>query len=147
MQFLPIVVIFLLSFTLIMGKPQNQQQVIHIIIIINIVIRRGILPQRLPGREEATLEIEKPSAYDYAQTIVKNMLKPTPIVDTISEEDKYGNTGEQFHPVGNLITGSFKTISNVVNAVVDFPSNTATKLGQSVTGFLGTIGAKVVGLI
>uniref|UniRef100_A0A1Y1LWB6 Uncharacterized protein n=1 Tax=Photinus pyralis TaxID=7054 RepID=A0A1Y1LWB6_PHOPY len=83
------------------------------------VFKRGLLPERLPGREEAFFEIEKPSLYNSAQVIASNIIKPTPIVDTISEADKYGNTGEQFKPVGNLITGSFQKISRVINAVVD----------------------------
>ncbi|XP_031340989.1 uncharacterized protein LOC116169101 [Photinus pyralis] len=111
------------------------------------VFKRGLLPERLPGREEAFFEIEKPSLYNSAQVIASNIIKPTPIVDTISEADKYGNTGEQFKPVGNLITGSFQKISRVINAVVDTPTTKTVQLGRSLNEYLSTIGAKVVGLI
>ncbi|KAL3266036.1 hypothetical protein HHI36_010223 [Cryptolaemus montrouzieri] len=53
------------------------------------------------GRKRVVLESESflgqiDSKYGVAQQAVADVLNPKPIVDTIKEEDKYGNDGERF---------------------------------------------------
>lgn len=69
--------------------------------------------------EHPTLLQKADSIYDNAQKLVVNVLHPKPIVDTISEEEKYGNAGDQFRPIGNLVVNGYEGFSNFLNAAAD----------------------------
>ncbi|KAF2894333.1 hypothetical protein ILUMI_11841 [Ignelater luminosus] len=85
----------------------------------------NIIPERPKGRERAVLEHptwinQKDSVYDYAQQAVANFFHPKPIIDTIEEHEKYGNTGDKFRPIGNAIVEGYEGFSNFLNAAADF---------------------------
>lgn len=46
-------------------------------------------------------------------------MRPQPIVDTIAEHEKYGNTGDQFRSIGNVIIEKYENFSNFLNSAVD----------------------------
>lgn len=62
--------------------------------------------------------LEKPTP-DNARQLLGSFLNPTPIVDRIKEEDKYGNTGDKFVGVGRAIINAYENLSNFLNTVVD----------------------------
>lgn len=73
------------------------------------------------GREHAVKEVEhKLSQLDsfYANLHKKtnDFVNVKPIVDTISEHEKYGNTGETGRAVSTVIVGAYENIANAVNA-------------------------------
>lgn len=51
------------------------------------------------------------------------MFQPKPIVDTISEEEKYGNSGDKFYSAGKAIVGGAEGISNLVNSALEVRLN------------------------
>lgn len=101
---------------------------------------------RTKGREEAFFDQPKPSLYEYAQKIYGNIAHPKPLIDTISEEEKYGNNGDQFRSFGNAIVNSYEGFSNFLNAAVDLPFEAMKQVTRKATSYLGAIGAKLVGL-
>lgn len=42
-----------------------------------------------------------------------------PIVDTIIEEEKYGNTGDKFESAGRALVNGAEGISNLVNSILE----------------------------
>ncbi|KAJ1531868.1 hypothetical protein ONE63_000517 [Megalurothrips usitatus] len=80
------------------------------------------------------------------QGVLLNILQPKPIVDTIREEDKYGNTGDRFAFVGRGVVAGFEGFSNILNKVLDFPFETAKKVSRSATEALNNLGSKLIGL-
>lgn len=47
------------------------------------------------------------------------MLQPKPIVDTIREDEKYGNNGDKFYSAGRAIVGGATGVSNFVNSILE----------------------------
>lgn len=47
------------------------------------------------------------------------ILQPRPIVDTIQEHEKYGNTGDKFYPIGRAIVNGYEGFSNLLNKLLD----------------------------
>ncbi|XP_026289658.2 uncharacterized protein LOC113214503 [Frankliniella occidentalis] len=80
------------------------------------------------------------------QGILLNILQPKPIVDSIREEDKYGNTGDRFAFVGRGVVAGFEGFSNILNKVLDFPFETAKKVSRSATEALNNLGSRLIGL-
>ncbi|XP_066588317.1 uncharacterized protein [Prorops nasuta] len=78
--------------------------------------------------------------------LLENFLKPTPLVDGITEKEKYGNSGDQFIGIGRALVGGFEGLSNFLNTVVDLPINAAKKTSRSLTEALNQIGARLIGL-
>lgn len=76
-------------------------------------------------RESAKLEYE--SAQGILEKPKENPLRgffeqfsrPTPIVDGIREEQKYGNNGDKFIGIGRALVNGFEGLSNFVNVVID----------------------------
>ncbi|KAF5289924.1 hypothetical protein FQA39_LY14933 [Lamprigera yunnana] len=97
-------------------------------------------------REESFLEYQKPSIYEYAQKILGNIIQPKPLVDTISEKEKYGNNGDQFRPLGNAIVNGYEGFSNFLNAAIDLPVETMKQITRKATNYLSLVGAKLIGL-
>lgn len=52
-----------------------------------------------------------------------SLFQPKPIVDTIQEEDKYGNTGDKFYTAGRAIVGGASGVSNLVNSILEVCAN------------------------
>ncbi|XP_034240443.1 uncharacterized protein LOC117644882 [Thrips palmi] len=80
------------------------------------------------------------------QGILLNILQPKPIVDTIREEDKYGNTGDRHQFIGRGVVAGFEGISRILNKVLDFPFETVKKVSRSATEALNNLGSKLIGL-
>ncbi|XP_076394052.1 uncharacterized protein LOC143265480 isoform X2 [Megachile rotundata] len=101
-----------------------------------------------------TVRLENESAQSFfekpvprpAAGLLESFLKPTPIVDGIKEQDKYGNTGDKFIGIGRALVNSFEGFSNFLNAIVDFPRNAAKTTSRGLTEALNHVGAKLVGL-
>jgi len=66
--------------------------------------------------EQAILERRKP---DNIRQILNNIVTPTPIVDGIKEEEKYGNTGDKFIGLGNMIVKGFVNLTNSLSTIVN----------------------------
>lgn len=45
--------------------------------------------------------------------------QPKPVVDTIKEEEKYGNHGDKFYNVGRAVVSGAEGVSNFVNSVLE----------------------------
>ncbi|XP_033355989.1 uncharacterized protein LOC117236809 [Bombus vosnesenskii] len=78
--------------------------------------------------------------------VLESFLNPTPLVDGIKEEEKYGNSGDKFIGIGRTLVDGFEKFSNFLNGVVDFPRKTVKTSTQEITDFLNKIGARLVGL-
>ncbi|CAH1375404.1 unnamed protein product [Tenebrio molitor] len=103
------------------------------------------------GRRQAVLEQESliskaDSAYSKLQHFVASFYNPKPIVDTIQEHEKYGNDGEKFRSVGVAIVGGYEAVSNLLNAAVEVPFETAKQFSKKITATLNSVGEKIVGL-
>ncbi|KAI8430758.1 hypothetical protein MSG28_000926 [Choristoneura fumiferana] len=78
--------------------------------------------------------------------IVAGLLQPKPIVDTISEEEKYGNTGDKFYGAGRALVGGAEGVSNLVNSVLEVPGTIFRKITRIATEKLNNLGGKLIGL-
>lgn len=52
-------------------------------------------------------------------SMASSEFQPKPIVDTIHEEEKYGNHGDKFYAAGKAIVGGAEGVSNIVNTVLE----------------------------
>lgn len=41
------------------------------------------------------------------------------MVDTIREEEKYGNTGDKFDRLGRSVVSGVETVANVINSAIN----------------------------
>ncbi|VVC86254.1 uncharacterized protein LOC126979091 [Leptidea sinapis] len=101
--------------------------------------------------ESAVMETEgfgskKLSIKENIQHAAAGFLQPKPIVDTIKEEEKYGNNGDKFYKVGKAVVGGAEGISNFVNAIIAIPGSLISSITRSATAKLNNIGGKLVGL-
>ncbi|XP_069697362.1 uncharacterized protein [Periplaneta americana] len=85
-------------------------------------------------------------ALRYIQSLLVNVLQPQPIVDTIKEEDKYGNDGEKLGQVGRSIVGGVEKITNFISSTVDLPFDALKSFTRKASETLNNIGAKIVGI-
>ncbi|XP_017883987.2 uncharacterized protein LOC108627316 isoform X3 [Ceratina calcarata] len=77
---------------------------------------------------------------------LESFVNPTPLVDGIKEQEKYGNSGDKFIGVGRALVSGYEGLSNFLNAVVDFPRNTFRQKSRELTEALNHVGARLVGL-
>ncbi|XP_046395005.1 uncharacterized protein LOC124162494 [Ischnura elegans] len=80
------------------------------------------------------------------QSVLQSILQPQPIVDTISEEDKYGNNGDTLGALGRGIVGGSEALSNFVNLAIEYPTNLFKSLAHRATEALNHLGSRLVGL-
>ncbi|XP_026313639.1 uncharacterized protein LOC113225504 [Hyposmocoma kahamanoa] len=111
----------------------------------------GIFAAPVTTREGALLETEgwgskTLSAKENLHSIVAGIFQPKPIVDTIREEDKYGNTGDKFYAAGRAIVGGASGVSNLVNSVLEVPGTIFKKITRIATEKLNNLGGKLIGL-
>ncbi|KAJ8936934.1 hypothetical protein NQ314_012115 [Rhamnusium bicolor] len=66
-----------------------------------------------------TLPIQIDNKYGNLQEFVAGFSNPKPIVDTIQEHEKYGNDGDQFRNVANVLIAGVEGLSNALNAAVE----------------------------
>ncbi|XP_017766479.1 PREDICTED: uncharacterized protein LOC108555365 [Eufriesea mexicana] len=95
--------------------------------------------------ETAQRFLEKPVPKPIAG-FLESFLKPTPLVDGIKEQEKYGNSGDKFIGIGRALVSGFEGFSNFLNTIVDFPRNAAKKTSRGITEALNQVGARLVGL-
>ncbi|XP_048005835.1 uncharacterized protein LOC125241405 [Leguminivora glycinivorella] len=77
---------------------------------------------------------------------VAGLLQPKPIVDTIKEEEKYGNTGDKFITAGRALVHGAEGVSNIVNSVLEVPGTIFKKITRIATEKLNNLGGKIIGL-
>jgi len=65
---------------------------------------------------QSILEKRKP---DNIKRLLDSFLTPKPLVDRIKEEEKYGNTGDQFVGIGRLIINGYENLSSFLNSVAE----------------------------
>ncbi|XP_076619577.1 uncharacterized protein LOC143340984 [Colletes latitarsis] len=78
--------------------------------------------------------------------VLESLFRPTPLVDNIKEQEKYGNSGDKFIGIGRALVNGFEGFSNFLNAVVDFPRIAAKKTSRGITEALNNVGARLIGL-
>lgn len=104
------------------------------------------------------------------------LFQPKPIVDTIQEHEKYGNSGDKFYPIGRAIVNGYEGFSNILNKILDVstakknlspdkslirltsgrsiflllqfqtPVEVAKTFSRGLTNTLNAVGGKIVGL-
>ncbi|XP_031839805.1 uncharacterized protein LOC116430172 [Nomia melanderi] len=99
---------------------------------------------RLESESDQAL-LERPLTKPF-MGVFEAFFKPTPLVDGIKENEKYGNTGDKFIGIGRALVSGFEGFSNFLNAVVSFPKNAAKKTSRGITEALNHVGARLIGL-
>ncbi|XP_059045824.1 uncharacterized protein LOC131841525 [Achroia grisella] len=86
------------------------------------------------------------SVKDNLHHIVAGILQPKPLVDTIQEEEKYGNTGDKFYGTGRAIVSGAEGVSNFVNSVIEVPGTIIRKITKAASDKLNNLGGRLIGL-
>ncbi|XP_039961377.1 uncharacterized protein LOC120775308 [Bactrocera tryoni] len=113
--------------------------------------RISLLPSQEKTAESVNLEQEGIpskvlSTYDKTQKKVADLTNLEPIVDTISEHEKYGNNGDMFDGIARSIVNGYEAFSNLLNALIQKPKDIARSISKGITAQLDVIGGKIVGL-
>ncbi|KAL0852220.1 hypothetical protein ABMA28_000438 [Loxostege sticticalis] len=101
--------------------------------------------------EGALLETEgigskKISVKDNLHQVVAGLFQPKPVVDTIKEEEKYGNHGDKFYNVGRAVVSGAEGVSNFVNSVLEVPGSIIKKIARATSEKLNNLGGRLIGL-
>ncbi|XP_045784871.1 uncharacterized protein LOC123880670 [Maniola jurtina] len=86
------------------------------------------------------------SVKENVQNVVAGVFQPQPIVDTIKEEEKYGNSGEKFESTGRALVNGAEGISNFVNSILEVPGKIFRSITRAASEKLNNLGSKLVGL-
>ncbi|XP_014369921.2 uncharacterized protein LOC106719944 [Papilio machaon] len=86
------------------------------------------------------------SIKENVQNVAAGIFQPKPIVDTIKEEEKYGNNGDKFYSAGRAIVSGAENVSNFVNTVLEVPVKVFRDLTRKATEKLNNFGGKLIGL-
>ncbi|CAG4942084.1 unnamed protein product [Colias eurytheme] len=86
------------------------------------------------------------SVKENVQHVAAGLLQPKPIVDTIKEEEKYGNDGDKFASAGRAIVGGAESISNFINSLIAVPGSILRSITRTASEKLNAFGGKLVGL-
>ncbi|XP_063987309.1 uncharacterized protein LOC135167734 isoform X1 [Diachasmimorpha longicaudata] len=92
---------------------------------------------------QSLFEIKKKTP---VQDFLQSMLRPKPLLDRTTEEEKYGNSGDKFSGIGRALVNGFEALSNFLNGAVDLPVNAAKKTSRGLTAALNQVGGKLIGL-
>ncbi|KAJ8737720.1 hypothetical protein PYW08_000315 [Mythimna loreyi] len=111
----------------------------------------GVFYAPVPTLESAVEETEgygskALSFKENIQGIVAGIFQPQPIVDTIREEEKYGNSGDKFYSAGKALVGGAEGVSNFVNSVLEVPGSILKNIARAATEKLNNFGGKLIGL-
>ncbi|KAM8719672.1 hypothetical protein ACLKA7_005836 [Drosophila subpalustris] len=111
----------------------------------------SLLPMPDKTAESVNLEHEAiPSkvftAYDNTHKKIADISHPAPILDTISEHEKYGNNGDKFDGISRSIVNGYEAFSNLLNTFIQKPKELARSVSKGITAQLDLIGGKLVGL-
>ncbi|CAB3225245.1 unnamed protein product [Arctia plantaginis] len=117
----------------------------------NYIHNSGIFAAPVTVRENALQETEgygskALSFKDGIQEAYAGIFQPKPIVDTIRESEKYGNTGDKFYTAGRAIVGGAEGFANFVNSVLEIPGKVFKSITRSATEKLNNLGGKLSGL-
>lgn len=74
--------------------------------------------------------------YEKSQDFIAKFISAEPIVDNIKEEDKYGNSGDKFLPIGKFLVDGFEAFSNLLNKFIDVSFNCLNYLPLLIDFFL-----------
>ncbi|XP_055371534.1 uncharacterized protein LOC129605667 [Condylostylus longicornis] len=115
----------------------------------NFTVNLLVEPEK--SRENAKLEDEAfpsriLSLYDNTQHKATSFIDAVPIVDTITEEEKYGNKGDMFDGVARSIVYGYEAFSNFMNKLIAAPGSVIKSFSKSLNEKLDLIGGKIVGL-
>nr|CAH7720548.1 unnamed protein product [Callosobruchus chinensis] len=121
-------------------------------LIQKIVVPRETFPDS--GRTRVVLEeksrespaIQLDIKYGNLQQKFADLNDYKPVVDTISEHEKYGNDGQKGRDGAKIVIDGFEGFSNVLNALVELPYTGARQFGKKLTANLNAVGGKLVGL-
>ncbi|GJQ88617.1 hypothetical protein Trydic_g5217, partial [Trypoxylus dichotomus] len=103
------------------------------------------------GRQNADLAQEhwlsqKDSAYSKTQLTAARYLGIKPIVDTISEDKKYGNEAEFRRNIAIGIMSYIDAAGALINNIVDLPFQKKDRIVRVGNAALDAIGSKIVGI-
>ncbi|XP_054269930.1 uncharacterized protein LOC128991175 [Macrosteles quadrilineatus] len=103
---------------------------------------RAEMPQKSPV--DVIVETKEGFGFNLIQRRLIDALHPKPILDTITEEEKYGNRME--HNIGKKVVKAVEGVSNLVNSAFRVPEEIAKRGSTKLTEVLDNIGGKIVGL-
>ncbi|XP_017064176.1 uncharacterized protein LOC108103274 [Drosophila eugracilis] len=111
----------------------------------------SLLPTPAKTAESVNLEQEAIpskvlSVYDNSQKKLADLSQPVPILDSISEHEKYGNNGDMFDGISRSIVNGYEAFSNLLNTFIQKPKELARSVTKGITAQLDIIGGKLVGL-
>ncbi|KAI8034016.1 hypothetical protein M5D96_013261, partial [Drosophila gunungcola] len=111
----------------------------------------SLLPTPVKTAESVNLEQEAIpskvlSVYDNSQKKLADLAQPIPILDSISEHEKYGNNGDMFDGISRSIVNGYEAFSNLLNTFIQKPKELARSVTKGITAQLDIIGGKLVGL-
>ncbi|KAH8235768.1 hypothetical protein KR032_007013 [Drosophila birchii] len=111
----------------------------------------SLLPTPAKTAESVNLEQEAIpskvlSVYDNSQKKLAELSQPAPILDTISEHEKYGNNGDMFDGISRTLVNGYEVFSNLLNTFIQKPKELARSVTKGITAQLDIIGGRLVGL-
>lgn len=138
----------------------------------------GPLDDFLPPKTRETVRLENENGQSLFEVkknkpiegILENFLMPKPLVDRISDDEKYGNAGDKFIGVGRALVNGFEGLSNIINKIIDvsvtlpqnlylfnlinnfcffdlqLPGRAVKNSSRSLTSALNQVGGKLIGL-
>ncbi|KAH8409076.1 hypothetical protein KR009_006291, partial [Drosophila setifemur] len=68
--------------------------------------------------EQEAIQSKVLSVYDNSQKKLADLAQPVPILDTISEHEKYGNNGDMFDGISRSIVNGYEAFSNLLNTFI-----------------------------
>lgn len=95
---------------------------------------------------QADQSLTEKTVYAPFSEFLAKIFMPTPLVDRIKEEEKYGNNGDKFLGIGRALVNGYESFSNLLNTAVTLPSNVKKNTANRITDSLNQIGARIVGL-
>ncbi|KAH8415305.1 hypothetical protein KR222_002736, partial [Zaprionus bogoriensis] len=83
----------------------------------------SLLPTPAKTAESVNLEHEAIpskvlSAYDNTQKKISDISHPVPLLDSISEHEKYGNNGDKFDGISRSLVNGYEAFSNLLNSFI-----------------------------
>ncbi|XP_044014357.1 uncharacterized protein LOC122856667 isoform X2 [Aphidius gifuensis] len=117
-------------------------------------VHTGPLDDFLPPKTRETVRLENENGQSLLEVrknkpiegIFENFLKPKPLVDRISDDEKYGNSGDKFIGVGRALVNGFEGLSNIINKIIDLPARAVKNSSRNLTSALNQVGGKLIGL-
>ncbi|CAL7936920.1 unnamed protein product [Xylocopa violacea] len=77
--------------------------------------------------------------------LLESFLHRAPLVDTLKEEERYGNTG-RYTEIGRALVNGYEGFSNFLNSVIEIPRNAVQEKSRGITDMLRKVGQRLVGL-